>query len=66
MSCCLRVLDLNWLHEFLYAFFCSASAVGVSLCCVTLGFGYTAYMRPDGYWYDYNERDEYMCISQRG
>lgn len=34
--------------------------------CVALGFGYTAYMRPDGYWYDYNERDEYMCISQRG
>lgn len=34
--------------------------------CVTLGFGYAAYMRPDGHWYDYNERDEYMSISQRG
>lgn len=28
MSCCLRVLDLNWLHEFLYAFFAARAQSG--------------------------------------
>lgn len=49
------------MSSFWFCFWRHSHAVG-ALLAVALGFGYTIYMRPDGYWYDYIMRVMNICV----